>query len=137
MDWKAEAERVARAFGLEGKCEFYRRNKHDESRYFRHLVKPYAITFPHPIGETRLRVTYDPNGRHFDLSNGSAWSLMSVGWDVRQYQLPILAFYNFHIAKALFYLDLLTPEIEDALEVSISAHEKLEWILEFEARYGF
>ncbi len=40
------------------------------------------------------------------------------------------------LARVLFNLGLLTPEVEAALEVSITAHEKLGWAREYEELYG-
>jgi hypothetical protein len=40
------------------------------------------------------------------------------------------------LARGLFFLRLLTPAIETSLEVTISAHEELEWALEYETRNG-
>jgi len=38
------------------------------------------------------------------------------------------------LAKGLFHLDLLSPEVEDVLELNITAHQKLEWALEYDSR---
>ena len=81
-----------------------------------------------------FRISQVAEGKHLTAQVCIMWSgetYLGVrnNWP-RIGQVPVKA--NLTLAKGLFYLDLLTPEVEDLLQLSLSEHEKLEWMLEYE-----
>lgn len=137
IDWNVEAKRVARAFDFEGECEFV------------------PTTYAHEMeivsgGSSQLKIhqrlylnaTYSLYGREFGLWQG--WEF-SQSWSARvvvKWNNRIVVHLNpseprLFLAHALFRLDLLTPETEAELKVSLTAHERIEWTLEREERYGY
>ncbi len=68
-----------------------------------------------------------------------AWASVCFSPDgslVRELLLADSNKYAVPLAKGLFHLGLLSPEIEAALKIAVSAHQKMEWTLEYEASYG-
>lgn len=139
MDWELEAVRVAGAFGVAEECEF--RNKSNsgaddefEERLF--CLKNAELPL---VNEFKMSVTYMKTRRIFVILNPQnhcvgqvfiSWQGQSMFGGFGSFgKLPLMTRALFHLG-----LGLLTPEIEAALNVNISAHEKAEWLLEFETR---
>jgi hypothetical protein len=127
MDWEAEAKRVARAFGLltctvaselhqGGVC--YRAND--------------------TTNEFNVSCKYTSRYQCFELERvdkniiGLNSSTIYLNWEGSVRTAHPDAQTTPELAKGLFHLDLLTPEVEAALQVSISNHQKIEWALEYE-----
>ena len=140
MDWKAEAKRIQVAFNLKTECEFVQNEsgaclesvggQKDEGIY---LQGEYLHDW------LELLVTYSAKDRVFEISrvrtpeklHGGSFSMVIITWDG---STSIIGgdSYSHILARALFHLDLLTPEVEITIRATISAHEKLEWKLEYE-----
>ena len=135
MDWKAEAERVARAFGVEGKCFF--RAEYEEY-VLRSVDRANKDYFKQPLIQPRvyLLATYEAEGQYFEIYNPAAGqsTTIIIGDTIDLNRFSGDLFFANEMARALYKLDLLTPEIEAMLKVNISAHQRLEWALEFESR---
>lgn len=149
MDWDAEAKRVAAAFGLDMTAEYEFREfpeENPQTMLLRQIGAPKIVLPTRP--ETSFEYFIGAKGRIFVLSNNGnpnngpvgarAMTLASLYWDgtidITPFQLD--SRYSEILARALFHLDLLTPEVEQALQVSVSAHEKIEWGRECEKRNG-
>jgi len=143
IDWEAEALRVSRAFEVEEECEFFviPPDWYDlEKGETRELLHDFGLEQHNveALGEFELTVNYSPESRFYGLESldtGEA-AVISIQWDGslprRVYRHKPTKF----LVRPLFHLDLLTPEVEAALGVSISANQKLEWTQEYKARYG-
>ncbi len=127
IDWEAEALRVASAFGIEFPCQFL---EFDSDQRLLYLQGFTSRIWLRKEGALYLTALYDQKGRLFTVSESYADSAeIFIGWDGSVDRRPWFYDHNLLIARALFYLDLLTPEVEAALLVSVSAHERLEWLL--------
>lgn len=124
MDLMAEARRIARAFGVEGPVSWF---DHDDDIVFVLENKPSLV------------VSYNIEGNYkiFNFDNPLAiWSddctvIREDGSAIRNHPNSEN---DEVLACALFHLNLLTPEIEAALNISVTSHLKLEWTLEHKAR---
>lgn len=135
IDWQAEAQRVKRAFGVEGECEFRLEN------YERLLYEDgdEGMIYQPKIAENLyVQAAWTDSDRYFLIHQCHGHKSTSIGiWDTGVLNdSPNDLTYAVPLARALFHLDLLTPEVETALQVTISHHEKLEWLREYEERYG-
>ena len=125
MDWEAEAERVRHAFCANDLIPFHK------------SASGCTIEIQTPQGG--LSMQYGEDGRYFALQGQEQIPTeISINWDGtldgQAVCGPETQADSDFIAKGLFHLDSLTPEVEAALQVSISNHQKLEWQLEYEAR---
>ncbi len=132
MDWEAEAKRVSLAFGVEEKCRFVKSSL-NETMTFRPLTDGQDVKVP----DGSVRVYYQLKVRSYQIFASSKISvavrfITSGGVITRIVPKDCPAVKP--LARALFHLDLLTPEVEAALKVNISAHQKIEWTLEYEER---
>jgi len=134
IDWEVEAKRVARAFGIEEQCQFVLDND---------LVSRSLYVGDDPYfylsSEAIVRVDYFDLGRSFQTMNprqAKAVLFVSIDWDgfilmsQAEFKLSLL------LSKPLFHLGLLSPEVEAALKLTITAHQKIEWARQYEERYG-
>jgi len=143
IDWPLEARRIRQAFGLQGLCLF--KPWYEGARQFQ--MDGNSLV---PLGDNaKLFVAYEgvmkftiwrSNG--FDPSIGldrasELDTYIGLTYDGKVRGQTFAGRYSNTLAKGLFHLDLLTPEVEAALKVSVSAHEKAEWTLEYERHYGF
>lgn len=128
LNWELEAQRVARAFGVEGECDWHIHN--EDRRLFLADTSPYVPYVPFSCSE--IAIAYARSGRDFH----NASSYLVIGFDGKIHVNEGAEKFGKPLARALFHLDLLSPAVESALGVSISHHEKLEWTLEYEARHG-
>jgi len=142
IDWIAEATRVAQAFGVEGECHWndsqpvglHRKLKSNGNTpvvnsghfldYFMCLTGPFIR-----IWQTENGDEYGNLGTQIEANLNTSNSRFTI------YGNPDKAFLLI-FARALFHLNLLTIEVENALCVIISATEKMEWGREYEERYG-
>jgi len=135
IDWEQESQRVARAFGIEEQCHFVMENDLVTRKLYVG-EEPYIF-----VSRTKLiGVDYFELGHTFQAVNPrrtKAEAFVSLDWGVSILMSQPEAELSPLLAKPLFHLGLLTPEVEAALKVTITAHQKLEWALEYERRYGF
>jgi len=145
MDWDAEAQRVQRAFGIEPSCEFVLLRENG-GRWFtvRDREEGEIIYGSLICGPLFISVNYYQNYMSFcvgmaNLDDEPPMTSLKLGYDGNDIFVYELSKnhpeYALLISRALFYLDLISPEVEAALQLSITAHQKLEWTLEYEARY--
>lgn len=140
IDWNAEALRVARAFGVEGE---FRDGGFYDKKYLSVGEHYEAIPFTGAGYGELFSVVYTFDQMQFEVWN--TWNHTRtdchIGYDgsfsdglstLDKKKFPIA--HRYPLARALFHLDLLTPEVEEALQVSVSAHEKMEWTMGYEAR---
>jgi len=136
-DWGAEAALMMRAFGVTEECQFFGPHKMKML-----LLKDH----PHddekgeiPIGDFWLRVIYNTDSRLFQLRDADRslviaarllWNGDLYTRNKRERAAEQL------MAKGLFNLGLLTPEIEEKLRLTLTLHEKLEWQMEWEKSEG-
>jgi hypothetical protein len=160
IDWDAEALLVARAFGCDEDCRFEEKldgepvksglgNERylcwkiaEEGQEWILKLKGLAEYWNHwywfpELEEVAFRCTYNKDyGRHFIISpsHETGDTSIEIGWDgdcgcgIGDKALAI------RLAKGLFRLGLLSHGTEAELKVTISAHEKLEWVREYEER---
>jgi len=137
MDWDAELIRTIRAFGLEGRCEWF---KYGGAQYLT-LVDNDEIDFEY--GGYLMCFGYMDEGLYimknnefmddkFDYSTGAS---LTLGYDGKRISGHQEKNFGIPMAQALFHLGFLTPELEAVLGVAISHHKKLEWELEYEQLY--
>lgn len=133
IDWEAEAKRVAKAFGIKGECVWIDvRKQAVQLVALDDLVCKYGI----PISEDAYAVVqYSKGSRFFQIFDGSPDVGIFINWQGAVWESDVIA-HGDTLAKALYHLSLLTPEVEQALGVTIDAHTKLEWELEFAGRDG-
>ncbi len=143
MDWGVESQRVTRAFGVKRRCVF---KKMEESWLISMYLRDQPLALSDEAEKTKLRliVEYNLHERRFDVwghSGPKAFikaarrTQIVLGWD----GTVISSWLIYHdarlpddgelLARGLFFLGLLTPEVEAALKVSISQHQKMEWAL--------
>lgn len=128
IDWVAEAERVRRAFGIEEECEFkFNRNRMELKHNNWWPEVNGAIIFISFFDDRKSFAVCD------DRESSSCAIFTEKEPDVFRSNSEVSAP---QLAKALCHLSLLTAEVETALGVSISAHQKLEWELEYAERWG-
>jgi len=128
MDWEAEAQRVAAAFGVEAPCQFLEFDSNQRLLYVQGFTSRIWLKHTQTL---YLTAFYAQNGRLFTITQGYGDSAeLFIGWDGSVDRRPWFYDHNPIIARALFYLDLLTPEAEEALCISVSAHDRLEWMLQ-------
>jgi len=146
LDWELEAQRVAAAFEVAEPCHF---------THLRGITSYVATERETDLNKSLLLknglyvdISYDRESKVFVVSeineNGYVKHscLIVVGWGgpnrtVRYGKRSAQPDYILHtLAKALLFLDLLTPEVETQIGISITAHERIEWTLEHEARNG-
>ena len=132
MDWEAEAQRVALAFGVEAKCRFVKSNL-NETMTFRPTTDGQDVKVP----DGSVRVYYQSKVRSYQIFasnevNAAVRFIASGG--VRTRIVPRDCPAVEPLARGLFYLNLLTSEVEASLQVAISAHQKAEWTLEYAKR---
>ena len=131
LDWEAEAIRMARAYGVKVECAFI------ETRYGKDFID-IATRKKAEISEGVVGTAgYSPSNRFYTVRSRSSWTVIQLSW-LGEVQSAHVGkdFEVAALARAFFHLELLTPEVEAALSVSITAHEKLEWAREYEERYG-
>jgi hypothetical protein len=143
MDWEAEAIRVARAFGIKEKCEFRFERLRNGTRMsaFKQMslyIEATASKPSLPWGDV-LHASCDNDGRTYDAiaKSSSDFNLViSFEWDGELMIAELVDNYAYVdlFAKGLFHLGLLTEEVEAELKIYITAHQKLEWALEYEER---
>jgi hypothetical protein len=140
IDWEVEAKRVARAFGVEGKVEFRQHRRLKGSQRFGVIgVRKLAV----PVGEGFfVDVAYETKGRFFALADKTHknWVSLKIGWvrgDISYGDSGNVEEFSTRLARGLFHLDLLTPEVEHKLTATISAHQKMEWAGEYQQRYRY
>lgn len=148
INWEEEAKRVARAFGVEVPCYFG-----NESPYSDRMKLGIVGTFRCDIHEhvidvrlpdfKKLSVIYEPDRRHFGIVRfpvAKAFVSIGVKGDLIGTSL-VHSHYLADLAKGLFQLDLYTAQIDEIFrqkgtENLITAHQKLEWELEYAERWG-
>jgi len=133
VDWDAEAARIARAFDIQTPLRFRLKTKAGIER--RDLL---SGSHSHIVVDENLRlsVIYKPDSLYFKLHDKEVATWIRVGYTGDFYQGSMEPRYSRPLAKGLFHLGLLGSFTEELLGWSISAHEKLEWALEYEQRYG-
>jgi len=143
LDWELEARRVKAAFGVKSECKFYEFTTHEglERRFQIRDGNEETLAENLLVSGESLRVYYAQGERFYEITNRDRRRAHITFWDEQTiFVSPPLSHVRwgglFHLLiKGVYYLDLLTPHIETELEISISAHEKLEWKLEYEERY--
>jgi len=138
INWELEAKRVGLAFGLTWPCWFVRYG--DANKTYQ-LITTKSGEWHELIGqdEIQLHIRYTKDGRWYYLKDSSQQSLMRFCRQLNHFTYSAIPFLPDHskiFVRALFKLDLLTPQVEECLGITISTHEKLEWTLEYEQRYG-
>lgn len=130
MNWKYEARRVTAAFGVEGQCRFAdtesgKKLTRDGYEWIRVVETDgiwefrfmYIENFMRIDGRSRdnlkVMLTIDHRGQIVNLWKGGLES---------------------KLVKPLASLDILTDKIERALGATVTATERLEWMMEYEAR---
>ncbi len=136
MDWEAEAVRVAWAFDVKTECKF--RQKVKRFGEWRILLScgRNDVTIRDDL---RLYVTYKPQSMWFKLEDKTtslSWTWVTLDMNGRMVDAGTTHEFSDRMVKGLCRLGLLTPEIDAALESGATAHEKLEWALEFVERNG-
>lgn len=141
--WENDAARIGRAFGIQG--EF--RELPEHPKRFCKIVpdgeKP--EWFFNVKNDLWLGIIYMKDCRLLQIAENERHRVLirvHLGWRRTNFHANIIR--NIEgcqeaqliLAKGLYYLDFLTPELEASLGITVSAHEKLEWRLEYEARYG-
>jgi hypothetical protein len=142
-DWEVEAKRVVQAFGVKRRCAF---KKMGESRLAGMYLRDKPLPFPDEPETTKLRliVEYNRTERRFtvwghagpkEFMKVSRRTQIVLDWD----GAVISSWLVYHdaglpddselLARGLFFLDLLTPEVEATLKVNVSQHQKMEWAL--------
>jgi len=142
IDWEAEAQRVARAFGLSEKCYFREQvpPATSSSRLYYHDLcwkdTKGGYEFPDGSGVIFICVYVKQIGVRygFEREYGRANTSFLLNWKSKPIVRGNDAVLVPLLAKGLFHLGLLTAEVETMLNVS--NHEKLEWAREYEERYG-
>ena len=118
-DEDAEAKRVQLAFDLER---------------FR-----FPIDVLVPSEKFYLTVEYKPHFRYFKVTDKQTTNIDYADIKLHSNGMTEIEVTSdecsFELARGLFLLGMLTPEIEAELEVTISSHQKVEWKLGFEAKY--
>jgi len=145
LDWNAEARRVARAFGVTEECHFHTyvenepiENGDGDYPYLRLTLKD-GLTEPTIFcrDDVALLCEYDEDiGRSYYVYAEKGVTGIRMEWDESLASLIKDSTLLPLLAKGLFYLDILTPEVEETLKITVTAHEKLEWAREYEQRYG-
>lgn len=134
IDWALESLKVTQAFDVRESCIFGPKWGTDRTAMeYSPVLEP--LRFCH-IKDALLSITYRPYSRSFTIQGqGRNGRIAQIMWIDEQ---PISsvgdAEYSLWLAKGLFHLDLLTLEVEQALALSVSHHERLEWQLEYELR---
>jgi len=147
LDWELEARRLNAAFGIEGE---FRAAFDDEPSGPKWLIKTIGSdAMPNMFivnAEFWVSFYYDRKNRYFTVGKIPRQSPTSfpnkkfiLNWAGTQFrvqgsQIDIEG--HWIIAKGLYHLGLLTDEIETAMQVAVSAHQKIEWTLEYESRCG-
>lgn len=135
IKWQDEARSVARAFGV--KCECYFAPDENE-----HVLRHDETGWLPGNDETWVSVRYKASHRDFMLVKERKTIGIEISYDADPAGTRIYAGVSktdnlelqIYLTRTLFYLDLLTPQLEAALQLSISHHQKLEWAMEFENR---
>jgi len=121
IDWPLEAKRIGAAFGLEGECEF----GYELGRFRLKQNNPY----PRLADGSYFDCDYFVNDRltrEFTIRNYNDGSKFSSVWFISDgrvtagYQPNDDAQFSRTLARGLFNLGLLTPEVEAVLNLSIS-----------------
>jgi len=138
-DWELEAQRISAALGMEtGK---FKENTDFLATYVRRpAFEPRYLTFRRDgikleivYNDSERWFTVDKDAPDFDVYEGDyLGSTVVLTYDGMGYRIYNVGQYASELARMLFKLDLLLPEIEAGL--GISAHEKLEWMVEREER---
>ena len=130
MNWKFEAKRVAAAFGVEGRCKFLdkgagKRLTKDGADWIRIDQGGEVWEFRFMVIENLTRIDARDND---DLKvmitvdhRGEIVNLWKQGLESR-------------LVKPFVNLGMLTDEIGKALGATVTATERIEWMLEYEAR---
>jgi len=145
MDWEAETKRIVAAFEMVEPCRFIRHagtasceatERMDDKNTSRILLK----------NGLRAAVSYSRTAKSFGISYDNRYYGVGFRWDgshikrnppkqtKRAKPRPDIVYDT--LGKALFFLDLFTPEVEEVIGGSITAHQKLEWQLEYEQCNG-
>ncbi len=141
LDYVAEAERISTAFDVKGECEFIG-SDYDTMKLRQNNITQIELNtrdnlFLYCVYEKQL-------GRTFSIYSKSEndsveLAQITVDWlrglPYEPVSEAIDTIHAYTLAKGIFYLDLLTPEVEAAMQVTISNHQKLEWVLEYNARF--
>ena len=137
MECEVEFERIRRAFDVAGECEIL-----TEGDYISLESKGEKGAKLRLHDGAELQASYSLRSRTlgFTLWVNETFTEFELGTNYVWYSVMYNPFPEYddsslRLVKGLFHLGLLTPEIERGLRVSISAHQKLEWTLEYEARY--
>lgn len=118
LDQAAEAKRVKLAFDLER---------------FRF---PIDVLVPSP--KFYLTIEYKPNFRYFKVTDKTYVNIDYA--DIKLFpdgamEVEITSDEcSSELARGLLLLGMLSPTVESALEVTFSAHQKAEWLVEFERK---
>jgi len=140
IDWDSEAKRIQKAFGIAGECELRELRRSDWGRRLFLVGTKSRDVFIDD--DTLLRITYDATGRFFYLADKTRedWLSFKIGWGKDEVEGVLsgkVDEFSTLLARGFFHLGYLSAEAELKLETTITAHEKLEWALEYERRYGF
>ncbi len=128
IDWELEAERVKRAFGLKGEARF--KLWYDLARQFQ--LDGNSLV---PLGESeQLIIAYEGVMKFTLWRNGEFDTYIGIDFEGKRRGQTFAGRGCHTIAEGLFHLGLLTPEIEAALGMDISHHQRAEWILEYDER---
>jgi len=128
MDWEDEAKRVASAFGVREECEFV------EDKWGQKVLRgTWDGQSPAIAPEICLLAAYTSEYRDFSMANCDHGTYVRIFWDGRKPEIEC-GMYEEAVAHSLLLLGLLSPEIEAALGATFSAHQKLEWLVDFEEK---
>lgn len=131
IDWKAEATRVALAFGVKTHSYFGKSNW-GYGKAMRFYISGGPRVYLETLDTAQLIVLYSRECREFTLikfPDGKASVSLSYSGQLIDKPSIVHSIYSYPLARALFLLDLLTPEVENALQTTISTHQKIEWML--------
>jgi len=139
IDWDAEAQHLKTAFGVVGKCfwvsqaNFVHINFGKGPAVYGQVltVKSGGYTAMCSSGD-RVHILYHPNGLYFELSRlMEVYCSAFIGWNSKE---PVTQGYAAPMHRALAYLVMNSHAVAAAM--NLTEHEKLEWIREYEERYG-
>lgn len=135
--WNLESNSIRCAFGLQEDCFFEAQYRNRQTHFvLRQSAWAKYPSFPYHYRDDKLRF----QAKYFVIDR--LFTLWADGVDTQIRIYPDAAFlterstleFAPQMAEGLFKIGLLLPFVEEALKYSPSAHERLEWTLEYNAR---
>lgn len=126
-DWAKSADQIMTAFGSTASCVFI-----DKTGFPHRTLVPkneFKSCEVNLSGGASLRVLYSTTSLYFSYTSATSSFALSLNNDGTLARVNSQRGDGEVFARALFFLDLLTPEVEQAIEFPISGHQKMEWAL--------